>query len=78
MYGFGPGHVDGVHNHLLEEPDLESVLLAAGFAITYVGATTYQLVNRDYRPICTACPSELPDDGPIHIPVTEVHATRTG
>jgi hypothetical protein len=75
MYGFGPGTVNGVHNHLLEEPDYETVLPAAGFTISYVGSTTYQLVAEDYRPLCPACPRELPD-GRMHIPVTEIHATR--
>jgi hypothetical protein len=48
MYGFGPGTVNGVHNHRLEEPDYETVLPAAGFTISYVGSTTYQLVAEDY------------------------------
>jgi SAM-dependent methyltransferase len=75
MYGFGPGHVNGVHNHLLEEPDFETVLPAAGFTITYVGSTTFQLSSTGWTPICAACPRQLPG-GLMHIPMTEVHATR--
>jgi SAM-dependent methyltransferase len=75
MFGFGPGTVNGVHNHLLDEPDFETVLPAAGFDVTYVGTSTYQLLSKGYQPICGACPSRLPV-GRMHIPVTEVHAVR--
>lgn len=75
MFGFGPGEVNGVHNHLLDEPDVEVVLPTAGFDITYVGETTYQLAVTNYKPICDACPPGLPD-GRLHIPMTEAHATR--
>lgn len=77
MYGFGPGHVNGVHNHLLEPPDVESVLPTAGFTISYIGSTNYQLLNPDHRPLCTACPKDLPTRR-IHIPMSEIHATRKG
>ncbi|MET4432396.1 class I SAM-dependent methyltransferase [Mycolicibacterium sp. 624] len=73
MYGFGPGEVNGVHNHLLDEPDYETVLPAAGFAITYIGQTTYLL--KGFERICAACPQQMPD-GPVHIPMTEIHAIR--
>lgn len=76
MFGFGAGSVNGVHNHLLEDSDVESDLGSANFAVTHVGSSTYQLANREYRPICAKCPTDLPG-GVIHIPVTEVHATRT-
>lgn len=75
MYGFGPGEVNGVHNHLLDVPDFEAVLPAAGFEITYVGDTTYQLVVKNFKPICDGCPPGL-RDGRMFIPMTEVHATR--
>ena len=73
MYGFGPGQVNGFHNHFLDEPDFDTVLPAAGFSITYVGSTIYQLIVKDYKPLCAACPRQLPTDR-MHIPVTEVHA----
>jgi len=47
----------------------------AGFTITYVGTTTYQLLSKGYTPICGACPPRLPV-GRMHIPVTEIHAVR--
>lgn len=75
IYGFGPGDINGIHNHLLDEPDYETVLPAAGFDITYIGQTTYLL--KGFERICPACPQQVPD-GPVHIPVTEVHATRRG
>lgn len=85
LYGFGPGHVNGVHNHYvdannmvdigIEEPDFETVLSAAGFDITYLGPTTYVL--RGFERICSACPEQMPE-GLVHIPVSEVHATRIG
>jgi SAM-dependent methyltransferase len=75
MYGFGPGEINGVHNHLLAEPDFETVLPANGFTIDYVGATTYQLRVDGYQSICSDCPPWLPD-GRQHIPMIEVHATR--
>jgi SAM-dependent methyltransferase len=75
MFGFGPGHVNKVHNHLLDKPDFETVLPAAGFAIDYIGPTTYQLTVKDWNPICRECPPRLPD-GRQHIPMTEIHATR--
>jgi SAM-dependent methyltransferase len=85
MYGFGPGEINGFHNHFvdpngmvtigIEEPDFESVLPAAGFTIGYVGPTTYQLRVEGYKPICRDCPPWLPD-GRQYIPMTEIHATR--
>jgi SAM-dependent methyltransferase len=76
MFGFGPGHVNGVHNHELEEPDFQKVLPAAGFNITYVGTTTYQLLSKGWAPICAACPAQLPGHL-MTIPSVEVHATRS-
>jgi SAM-dependent methyltransferase len=85
MFMFGPGHVNQVHNHFvdangmvamgIEETDFESVLTAAGFEITYVGLSSYQLRVDGYQPICRDCPPWLPD-GRMHIPMTEIHATR--
>lgn len=75
MYGFGVGEINGVHNHLLDESDVEFVLRATGFGITYVGETTYQLAVTNYKPICDACPQNL-TDGRMFIPMREVHATR--
>lgn len=75
MFGFGPGLVNGVHNHLLGEPDYEQLLPAAGFTITYIGETTYQVVNALTGPICPDCPTVVSGER-IHIPMTEIHATR--
>jgi SAM-dependent methyltransferase len=75
LYAFGPGHVNGCHNHEADEPDFQRVLPAAGFDITYIGESTYQLLAKGFQPICSACPRSLPGDR-MHIPVTEVHATR--
>jgi hypothetical protein len=35
----------------------------------------HQLLSKGYRPICGACPRQLRGDR-MHIPVTEVHATK--
>ncbi|GAB3216789.1 class I SAM-dependent methyltransferase [Mycolicibacterium hippocampi] len=75
VFGFGPGHVNGVHNHALEVFDHDEVLTGTGWAITYVGATTYQLRSAGWEPQCADCPRRLPDDL-MHIPITEVHARR--
>ncbi|WP_100485980.1 class I SAM-dependent methyltransferase [Mycobacteroides abscessus] len=77
LYGFGAGHVNGFHNHELDGIDYEMALTAAGFTINYLGETTYRLSIPSYRRICTDCPSRVPPDGQIHIPVTEVHAVRS-
>jgi SAM-dependent methyltransferase len=76
LFGFGPGHVNGVHNHLLEAPDYNEVLPEAEFSIDYVGRTTYELHNPRYSPICEDCPPRLPADGRHHIPITAIYATR--
>ncbi|MDO3100491.1 class I SAM-dependent methyltransferase [Mycobacteroides abscessus subsp. abscessus] len=76
MYGFAPGHVNGFHNHELDEIDYETALNEAGFAVTYRGETTYRLTNPGYQPICNQCPRHLPPGGHIHIPMIEIHAVR--
>ncbi|MBN7402853.1 class I SAM-dependent methyltransferase [Mycobacteroides abscessus subsp. abscessus] len=76
LYGFSPGHVNGYHNHELDGIDYEMALTVAGFTINYCGETTYRLSIPNYRRICTDCPSQVPPDGQIHIPMIEVHATR--
>ncbi|MGC7367807.1 class I SAM-dependent methyltransferase [Mycobacteroides abscessus subsp. abscessus] len=76
LYGFGPGHVNGFHNHELDDIDYEMVLTAAGFTINYVGETTYRLYIPSYRPICSDCPGQVPPEGQIHIPMIEIHAVR--
>ncbi|RIR89275.1 class I SAM-dependent methyltransferase [Mycobacteroides abscessus] len=76
MYGFGPGHVNGFHNHELDGIDYEMALTAAGFTINYLGETTYRLSIPSYQRICTDCPNQVPPDGQIHIPATEIHAVR--
>ncbi|WP_100451402.1 methyltransferase domain-containing protein [Mycobacteroides abscessus] len=76
LYGFAPGHVNGFHNHELDGIDYEMALTAAGFTTTYLGETTYRLSIPSYRRICTDCPHQVPPDGQIHIPATEVHAVR--
>jgi predicted RNA methylase len=77
LFGFGPGHVNGVHNHALEEPDYEQLLPKAGFRIDHIGETTYLMNNPGYKPLCDACPPRLPANGRQHIPMTAVHATRS-
>lgn len=69
MFGFGPGQVNGIHNHNHVDfaSDYERILPAAGFEITYVGMSTYQLLNLGWAPGCPLCPSVVPP-GRLHIP----------
>ncbi len=75
LFGFGPGSVNGIHNYLLDEPDHDTALPAAGFTITYTGVSTYLLDNAHYEPLCPDCPRKLSGEY-RHIPVTEIHATK--
>lgn len=75
MFAFGPGHVNGVHNHLLSKDSPRRVFAAAGWRVTYEGPTTWQLTIDDYVPTCARCPQHLPA-GRMHIPALEIHATR--
>ncbi|WP_244872677.1 MULTISPECIES: class I SAM-dependent methyltransferase [unclassified Mycolicibacterium] len=73
LYAFGGGHINGVHNHELEDLLLQEALQDKGLHVTYVGDTTYQLDATRWEPICNECPRRLPKDR-MTIPVTEIHA----
>lgn len=76
LFGFDPtGAVNSFHNHEPVAIDYESLLRAAGFAVTYTGPSTYQLRGACWEPICPKCPRQPPGDR-LHIPVVEIHATR--
>ncbi|BCI78378.1 thiopurine S-methyltransferase [Mycolicibacterium sp. TY66] len=73
LYAFGGGHINGVHNHELEDLHVAEVLQDKGFQVDYVGETTYQLAAMRWQPICSKCPRRLPTDR-LTIPIAEVHA----
>lgn len=76
VLAFDPdGSVNGFHCHEPELIDYTALLTGAGFAVDYVGASTYQLNAKDWQPLCDACPREPPGER-LHIPVIEIHATR--
>lgn len=78
LFAFGPGEVNGYHNHDVSDVvDVRTVLPECGWRISYIGTTMYQLRTDYWQPHCSQCPPVVRGDR-LAIPMIEVHADRVG